>query len=189
MCLHTNSLNFAAVVGFLQVLVKLDDPLLIFLLLYSSNLLQLAGPLVFQNLLNSDQVKHWGTWICSVSPTIPLVGRPTPLKNLLIYVLLSFLYSFIYTHLHFFFFLPAVHQSVERLLHLHPGHSKYSPAHASLCPFQWLACKTEKYLMNVLDWKYISSSIHTTQLQQRVHIISVIYLNFIPLTWVWFAYQ
>ena len=58
MCLHTNSLNFAAVGGFLEVLMKLDDPLLIFLLLNSSNLLQLAGPLVFQNLLNSNQVKH-----------------------------------------------------------------------------------------------------------------------------------
>lgn len=47
-----NSLNFAAVVRFLQVLVQFDDPLLILLLLNAGYLLQLTGPLVLQHLLN-----------------------------------------------------------------------------------------------------------------------------------------
>lgn len=52
-----NSLNLAAV-GFLQVLVQFDDPLLILLLLNSSNLLQLAGPLVLQHLLSETTMSH-----------------------------------------------------------------------------------------------------------------------------------
>lgn len=55
MCTHTSaqkiSLNYAAVGGFLQVLVQFDDPLLILLLLNSSHLFQLTGPLVLQHLL------------------------------------------------------------------------------------------------------------------------------------------
>lgn len=54
---QTDSLNLAAVFGFLQVLVQFDDPLLILLLLDPSDLLQLAGPLVFQHLANTDNVK------------------------------------------------------------------------------------------------------------------------------------
>lgn len=53
-----NSLNLAAVVGFLQVLVQFDDPLLILLLLNSSNLLQLTGPLVLQHLLSETTKSH-----------------------------------------------------------------------------------------------------------------------------------
>lgn len=55
---HTDSLNLAAVFGFLQVLVQFDDPLLILLLLDPSDLLQLTGPLVFQHLPNTDKFKH-----------------------------------------------------------------------------------------------------------------------------------
>ncbi len=55
---HTNSLNLAAVVGFLQVLVQFDDPLLVLLLLNACNLLQLTGPLVLQHLLGEDKVKN-----------------------------------------------------------------------------------------------------------------------------------
>lgn len=64
LCVHqikqtqTDSLNFAAVFGFLQVLVQFDDPLLILLLLDPSDLLQLAGPLVFQHLQNKDTVEN-----------------------------------------------------------------------------------------------------------------------------------
>lgn len=50
-----NSLNSAAVGGFLQVLVQLDDPLLILLLLNATHLLQLTGPLVFQHLPDRDK--------------------------------------------------------------------------------------------------------------------------------------
>lgn len=61
-CMHkhiqTNSLNFAAVVGFLQVLVQFDDPLLILLLLNAGHLLKLTGPFVLQHLLKEDKVKH-----------------------------------------------------------------------------------------------------------------------------------
>lgn len=62
--MQTDSLNFATVFGFLQVLVQFDDPFLILLLLDTSNLLQLAGPLVFQHLINTD--KGWGAliWKC-----------------------------------------------------------------------------------------------------------------------------
>lgn len=62
-CLHlpTDSLNFAAVVGFLQILVQFDDPLLIFLLLNFSNLLQLTGPLVLQHLIINSELKDRGT--------------------------------------------------------------------------------------------------------------------------------
>lgn len=62
--IQTDSLNFATVFGFLQVLVQFDDPFLILLLLDTSNLLQFAGPLVFQHLINTD--KHWRAliWKC-----------------------------------------------------------------------------------------------------------------------------
>lgn len=58
---QTDSLDFAAVFGFLQVLVQFDDPLLVLLLLDPSHLLQFAGPLVFQHLPNTDNVKHQRT--------------------------------------------------------------------------------------------------------------------------------
>lgn len=57
LCLPTDSLNFAAVVGFLQILVQFDDPVLILLLLNFSNLLQLTGPLVLQHLIINNQLK------------------------------------------------------------------------------------------------------------------------------------
>lgn len=59
--LPTDSLNFAAVGGFLQILVQLDDPLLIFLLLNLSHLLQLTGPLVLQHLSNDSELQDWAT--------------------------------------------------------------------------------------------------------------------------------
>lgn len=40
--------------------------------------------------------------------------------------------------------LPAVHQSVEQRLHLHPGHSTCFPADASLHPFPCSAWRREK---------------------------------------------
>lgn len=49
-----HSLNLAAVVGFLQVLVQFDHPFLILLLLNASHLLQLTGPLVLQDLFKDD---------------------------------------------------------------------------------------------------------------------------------------
>lgn len=49
-------LNFAAVVGFLQILVQFNHPLLVLVLLNASNLFQLTGPLVLQHLFNQDNV-------------------------------------------------------------------------------------------------------------------------------------
>lgn len=68
--LPTDSLNFAAVGGFLQILVQLDDPLLIFLLLNLSHLLQLTGPLVLQHLSNDSELQDWATsmWRVLFSP-------------------------------------------------------------------------------------------------------------------------
>lgn len=59
--LPTDSLYFAAVGGFLQILVQFDDPLLIFLLLNLGHLLQLTGPLVLQHLSNESELQDWAT--------------------------------------------------------------------------------------------------------------------------------
>lgn len=52
----TNSLDLAAIGGFLQVLVQFDDPLLVLMLLNASYLLELTCPLVFQHLIKQGNV-------------------------------------------------------------------------------------------------------------------------------------
>lgn len=69
-------------------------------------------------------------------------------------------------------FLPAVHQSVERQPRSRLGHSTYSPAHASLCPFQWLAYQTEKYSTELINrWNNISSSTENLLRVDKKHAV------------------
>lgn len=51
------SLDFAAVVGLLEVLVQLDHPLLVLLLLDAGDLLQLTGPFALQHLIKQREIK------------------------------------------------------------------------------------------------------------------------------------
>lgn len=106
----TDSLDFAAVVGFLQILVQLDDPVLVLLLLDGRHLLQLARPPVLQHLQRErgqdDVSSEWTSSQDDVSSE---------------WMCLSCC-------------LPAEHQSVVKPRRWHRGRSACFPAHASLCP-------------------------------------------------------